>query len=99
MKSASEFGSALRLVKSPASEESKPPKEPVEEPVAQAHLSCDAVHLEQNGFPFTAAIKWRAAAEFFADDSQLAERCWSEWERIMGLPRGFAWQAPQKQAA
>jgi len=95
MKSSSEFGSALRLVEGPVSDESKPPKEPV----AQAQLSCEAARLEQNGFPFTAAIKWREAAKLFADDSQLAERCWSEWERIMGLPRGFVWQAPQKQAA
>ena len=71
---------------------------PTKEDFSQARLSFEAARLEQNGFPFTAAIKWREAAELFAHDGPLAEHCWSEWERIMGLPRGFVRQAPETQA-
>jgi hypothetical protein len=42
---------------------------------------------EQNGFPFTAAIKWREAAELLGRNTDGAERCWRERERIMGLSR------------
>lgn len=95
MKSASDFRTSLRLVERPRLDEPNPTKEDF----AQAQLSFEAARLEQNGFPFTAAIKWREAAELFSHDSRLADHCWSEWERIMGLPRGFVWHAPQTQAA
>jgi hypothetical protein len=42
---------------------------------------------ERNGFPYTAALKWRDAAELFAPDTRDVEYCWREWERIMQLPR------------
>ena len=45
---------------------------------------------EKNGFPLTAAMEWRKAAELFAPMSLLSDRCWSEWERIVQLPRRFA---------
>jgi hypothetical protein len=45
---------------------------------------------ERNGFKYTAAMKWRSAAELFAPDTQAVEYCWHEWERIMHLPRRLA---------
>jgi len=42
---------------------------------------------EKNGFPLTAAMEWRKAAELFAPISLFSNRCWREWERIMRLPR------------
>ncbi len=45
---------------------------------------------EKNGFPLTAAMEWRRAAELFAPISLVSERCWREWERIVQLPRRFA---------
>ena len=45
---------------------------------------------EQNGFPLTAAMEWRKAAELLAPITPICERCWREWERIMRLPRGLA---------
>jgi hypothetical protein len=45
---------------------------------------------EQNGFPYTAAIEWRKAAELFAPKTRAAEYCWRQWERIMHLPRRLA---------
>jgi hypothetical protein len=44
---------------------------------------------EKKGFPLTAAMKWRKAAELFNEEF-LAESCWREWERIMRLPRTLA---------
>ncbi len=56
-----------------------------------AHLCSEHARLEeQNGFPFTAAIKWREAAELFGPNTVDAEHCWREWERIMRLPRHCA---------
>jgi hypothetical protein len=45
---------------------------------------------EKNGFPLTAAMEWRKAAELFAPVSLLSDRCWHQWERLMRLPRCFA---------
>ena len=54
------------------------------------HCSGAAQREERNGFPYTAAMKWRKAAELFAPSTRAAEYCWREWERIMGLPRQLA---------
>jgi hypothetical protein len=45
---------------------------------------------ERAGFLLTAAFEWRCAAECFTYDSEAADRCWLNWERLMGLPRFFA---------
>jgi hypothetical protein len=45
---------------------------------------------EKNGFPFTAAMGWRKAAELFVPITSMSDRCWVEWERIMRLPRQLA---------
>jgi hypothetical protein len=45
---------------------------------------------ERAGFVMTAAFEWRRAAESFAWDTDSADRCWRNWERLMGLPRGLA---------
>ena len=50
----------------------------------------DAQREERNGFKYTAAMKWRNAAELFAPDTRAVEYCWHEWERIMQLPRRLA---------
>jgi len=54
------------------------------------HCSRDAQREERNGFKYTAAMKWRSAAELFAPDARAAEYCWCKWERIMQLPRRLA---------
>jgi hypothetical protein len=54
------------------------------------HCSCDAQREERNGFKYTAAMKWRSAAELFAPDTRVVEYCWREWARIMQLPRRMA---------
>jgi hypothetical protein len=52
---------------------------------------CKAAQLDETkGFPLTAAMEWRKAAELCLPMSRLAEGCWSEWERIMRLPRRLA---------
>ena len=45
---------------------------------------------EENGFPLTAAMEWRKAAELFGSGTPIADHCWREWERIMRLPRHLA---------
>ena len=45
---------------------------------------------ENAGFPFTAAMEWRKAAELFRLFPIARQRCWRQWERIMNLPRRFA---------
>jgi len=45
---------------------------------------------EKEGFPFTAAMEWRMAAELFSFVPIARQRCWGEWERITHLPRRFA---------
>jgi len=52
---------------------------------------------ERNGFPHTAAMEWRNAAELFALNTRAVEYCWREWERIMHLPRRLAGQASVSQ--
>ena len=54
------------------------------------HCSHEAQREERNGFKYTAAMKWRSAAELFAQDARAAEYCWCKWERIMQLPRQLA---------
>lgn len=49
-----------------------------------------AVEDEQAGFVMTAALEWRRAAECFSWDTESADRCWSNWERLMHLPRALA---------
>ena len=45
---------------------------------------------EKNGFPLTAALEWRKAADLVGPIGPMADRCWIEWERIMHLPRHLA---------
>jgi hypothetical protein len=45
---------------------------------------------EKNGFPLTAAMEWRKAAELLGPITPMSDRCWLEWERIMHLPRHLA---------
>lgn len=54
------------------------------------HCIRAAKREERNGFTYTAAMKWRNAAELFAPSTRAVEYCWREWERIMGLPRQLA---------
>lgn len=50
-----------------------------------------AAHRDEDaGFPCTAAIEWRHAAELFDPNTLAAEYCWRQWERIMQLPRRLA---------
>ncbi len=42
---------------------------------------------ELAGFPHTAAMEWRHAAELFESNTLAAEYLWRQWERIMHLPR------------
>jgi hypothetical protein len=53
------------------------------------HYMCAAKHDEDSGFPYTAAMEWRNAAELFSLQI-LGEYCWRQWERIMRLPRRLA---------
>ena len=59
-------------------------------PMHALHYRWAAQRDEKKGFPLTAAIEWREAAELFAPITPLVERCWREWERIMRLPRRLA---------
>jgi hypothetical protein len=59
-------------------------------PAKALHCSRAARREERNGFPYTAAMKWRSAAELCAPDTRAVEYCWCEWERIMQLPRRLA---------
>src|SRR5689334_25339408 len=54
------------------------------------HCSRAAQKEERNGFKYTAAMKWRNAAELFAPDTRAVEYCWRQWERIMQLRRRLA---------
>jgi hypothetical protein len=51
---------------------------------------CAAHRDERNGFPYTAAMEWRDAAELLSPITLAAEYCWRQWERIMQLPREMA---------
>jgi hypothetical protein len=59
-------------------------------PVRVFHYVCGAERDERNGFPYTAAMEWRKAAELFAANTRAAEYSWQQWERIMQLPRRLA---------
>jgi hypothetical protein len=52
---------------------------------------------ERNGFPHTAAMEWRNAAELLTPNTRAVEYCWREWERIMHLPRRLAGPASVSQ--
>ena len=54
------------------------------------HYSHAAQPDECNGFPSTAAMECRHAAQLFVSVSLAAEYCWWQWERIMHLPRQLA---------
>jgi len=45
---------------------------------------------ERAGYRITAAVEWRKAAELMQAMPAASDRCWRQWERIMGLPRGLA---------
>jgi hypothetical protein len=82
----------------PGSPETGPTETKPKDPVLQLtpnlakafYCRRDAQREERNGFKFTAALKWRNAAELFAPDTRAVEYCWHEWERIMHLPRRLA---------
>jgi hypothetical protein len=54
------------------------------------HYGYAARRDERNGFVYTAAMEWRHAAELFPPDTLVAGYCWTQWERIMSLPRRLA---------
>jgi hypothetical protein len=58
--------------------------------VKALHYGRAAQRDERNGFPYTAAMEWRHAAELYESGSFSADYCWRQWERIMHLPRQFA---------
>lgn len=58
---------------------------------AKAMSYCRAAQDDERaGFTMTAAFEWRRAAECFAWDADEANRCWTNWERLMNLPRWLA---------
>ena len=59
-------------------------------PVKALHLRRAAQRDERTGFPYTAALEWRHAAELFPANTSTSEYCWAQWERIMRLQRRFA---------
>ena len=59
-------------------------------PAKAFHYSLAALRDERSGFPCTAAMQWRQAAELFAPSTRAAEYFWRQWERIMHLPRRLA---------
>jgi len=59
-------------------------------PARAFHYGCAAERDERKGFPCTAAMKWRKAAELFAWNTRAAEFSWQQWERLMRLPRQLA---------
>ena len=59
-------------------------------PMQAFHHSRTAMRDERNGFPYSAALEWRHAAELLASNTLGSEYCWRRWERIMHLPRRFA---------
>lgn len=59
-------------------------------PAKAFHYGLAAVRDERNGFPYTAAMEWRQAADLFAPNTRAAEYFWQQWERIMHLPRRLA---------
>ena len=69
------------------------------DPAKAFHYSRNAQRDERDGFPYTAALEWRRAAELFASKTLAAEYCWRQWERIMHLPRRLAGPIGVSQAA
>jgi len=63
------------------------------------HYACAAQRDERNGFPYTAAMEWRKAAELFPSKTRAAEYSWRKWERIMLLPRRLAGPVGNSQQA
>ena len=59
-------------------------------PLKALHLRRAAQRDERNGFPYTAAIEWRSAAELTSPNALSCEHCWRQWERIMRLSRLLA---------
>jgi hypothetical protein len=59
-------------------------------PAKAFHYSLAAARDERNGFPYTAAMEWRQAADLFPPRTRAAEYFWRQWERIMHLPRRLA---------
>jgi hypothetical protein len=59
-------------------------------PVEAIACCRDAQHDERNGFEFTAAMEWRNAAQHLEGIPWAPEFCWTQWERIMRLPRRLA---------
>jgi hypothetical protein len=59
-------------------------------PAKALHYRRVAQRDERNGFPYTAAMEWRKAAELFGSKTRAAEYCWRQWERMMHLPRRLA---------
>jgi hypothetical protein len=59
-------------------------------PAKAFQYGCAAERDERKGFPYTAAMQWRKAAELFAPNTRAAEYSWRQWERIMQLPRRLA---------
>jgi hypothetical protein len=59
-------------------------------PMKAFHHRRTALRDERNGFPYSAALEWRRAAELLAPNTLGSEYCWRRWERIMHLPRRFA---------
>lgn len=59
-------------------------------PAKALQYSCAAERDARNGFPYTAAMQWRKAAELFGPDTRAAEYFWRQWERVMHLPRRLA---------
>jgi hypothetical protein len=59
-------------------------------PAKALHYGRAAQRDERSGFPYTAAVEWRNAAELVAFNPRAAEYCWRQWERIMHLPRQLA---------
>jgi hypothetical protein len=59
-------------------------------PAKVFHYGRAAQRDERNGFPYTAAMEWRKAAELSVPKARAAEYCWRQWERIMHLPRLLA---------
>ena len=45
---------------------------------------------ERNGFLYSAALEWRHAAEVFGSNNVASDYYWSQWERVMHLPRRLA---------
>jgi hypothetical protein len=59
-------------------------------PIIAVRFRWAAQRDERNGFPLTAAMEWRKAAEVSEPITLLADHCWREWERLMRLPRHLA---------